>query len=72
MVIIWLMMVNNIWLVVEPYPSEKYDFVSWDDKIRNRWNNKIHDPNHQPVPYYPLVQVYESTMSTDPRISFSR
>jgi hypothetical protein len=20
-----------IWLVVEPYPSEKYDFVSWDD-----------------------------------------
>ena len=19
------------WLVVEPYPSEKYDFVSWDD-----------------------------------------
>ena len=23
MVIIWLMMVNNIWLVVEPYPSEK-------------------------------------------------
>ena len=20
-----------IWLVVEPYPSEKYEFVSWDD-----------------------------------------
>ena len=19
------------WLVVEPYPSEKYEFVSWDD-----------------------------------------
>ena len=35
MVIIWLMMVNNIWLVVEPYPSEKYDFVSWDDDIPN-------------------------------------
>ena len=25
------------WLVVEPYPSEKYDFVSWDDEIPNIW-----------------------------------
>ena len=24
---------NKTWLVVEPYPSEKYDFVSWDDDI---------------------------------------
>ena len=24
-----------IWLVVEPYPSEKYEFVSWDDHIPN-------------------------------------
>ena len=23
------------WLVVEPYPSEKYEFVSWDDDIPN-------------------------------------
>ena len=30
------------------YPSEKYDFVSWDDDIPNRWKNKIHVPNHQP------------------------
>jgi len=22
------------------YPSEKYEFVSWDDEIPNRWNNK--------------------------------
>ena len=29
-----------IWLVVEPYPSEKYEFVSWDDDIPNRWKNK--------------------------------
>jgi hypothetical protein len=29
-----------IWLVVEPYPSEKYDFVSWDDEITNMWKNK--------------------------------
>ena len=26
-----------LWLVVEPYPSEKYDFVSWDDDIPNIW-----------------------------------
>ena len=26
----WWMMIF-IWLVVEPYPSEKYEFVSWDD-----------------------------------------
>ena len=24
-----------IWLVVEPYPSEKYELVSWDDDIPN-------------------------------------
>jgi hypothetical protein len=23
------------WLVVEPYPSEKYEFVSWDYEIPN-------------------------------------
>ena len=26
-------------------PSEKYDFVSWDDEIPNIWKN---DPTHQP------------------------
>ena len=36
-----------IWLVVEPYPSEKYDFVSWDDKIPNVWKKKIHVPKQQ-------------------------
>ena len=25
------------WLVVSTYPSEKYDFVSWDDDIPNIW-----------------------------------
>ena len=30
-------MQKNIWLVVEPYPSEKYEFVSWDDDIPNIW-----------------------------------
>ena len=24
---------DNYWLVVGPYPSEKYVFVSWDDEI---------------------------------------
>ena len=26
---------NHHWLVVEPYSSEKYKFVSWDDDIPN-------------------------------------
>jgi hypothetical protein len=30
------------------YPSEKYDFVSWDDDIPNKWKKKSHVPNHQP------------------------
>jgi len=29
------------WLVVEPYPSEKYEFVSWDEmKFPTEWKNK--------------------------------
>ena len=35
-----------IWLVVEPYPSEKYDFVNWDDDIPSM-NGKI--KSHVPV-----------------------
>jgi len=38
---------NHIWLVVEPYPSEK----SWSSSvgmiIPNIWKNKSHVPNHQ-------------------------
>ena len=33
------------------YPSEKYEFVSWDDEIPI-WTNKIHVPNHQPDHYH--------------------
>jgi len=33
------------------YPSEKHEFVSWDDDILNIWKNKIHVPNHQPAKY---------------------
>ena len=31
------------------YPSEKYEFVSWDDDIPNIWKIKVHVPNHQPA-----------------------
>jgi hypothetical protein len=32
------------------YPTEEYDFVSWDDEIPNIWkfNLKKNVPNHQP------------------------
>ena len=29
-------------------PSEKYEFVNWDDETPNLWKNKIHVPNHHP------------------------
>jgi hypothetical protein len=31
----------HYWLVVSTYPSEKYEFVSWDDDIPNIWKNNI-------------------------------
>ena len=31
---------NLCWLVVSTYPSEKYEFVSWDYEIPNIWKNK--------------------------------
>ena len=30
------------------HPSEKYEFVSWDDDIPNIWKNNPNVPNHQP------------------------
>jgi hypothetical protein len=30
------------------YPSEKYEFVSWDNELPNSMG-KNHVPNHQPV-----------------------
>jgi hypothetical protein len=41
-----------IWLVVEPYPSEKDEFVSWDDEIPfSEWKViKFHgSSHHQPA-----------------------
>ena len=31
------------------HPSEKYEFVNWDDDIPQIWENKKWQPNHQPV-----------------------
>jgi len=36
-------------------PCEKYDFVNWDYYdyySQNKWTNKHHLPNHQPVMVY--------------------
>ena len=41
------MILISVWWLT--YPSEKYEFVSWDDDIPNIWKNKIHIPNHQPA-----------------------
>ena len=30
---------SDPWLVVEPYPFEKYEFVSWDDEIPKIWRS---------------------------------
>ena len=34
------MLIDLFWLVVFGHPSEKYEFVNWDDEIPNRWENK--------------------------------
>ena len=49
------------WLVVSTYPSEKYEFVSWDDDIPNIWKNK-NVPNHQPVEDGRLIITHMRTM----------
>jgi len=36
----------HIWLVVEPYPSEKYE-SEMGVLFPTEWKNKIHVPNHQ-------------------------
>ena len=41
------MILISVWWLT--YPSEKYEFVSWDDELPNIWKNKSHVPNHQPA-----------------------
>ena len=38
-----------IWLVA--YPSEKYQFVSWDDKNPNEWKKKIQTTNQKQLKF---------------------
>ena len=38
---------NYSWLVVSTYPSEKYDFVSWDDDISNMVEQKMFQTTNQ-------------------------
>ena len=33
-------------MVVEPYPSEKYEFVSWDDELPQKKIGQKNVPNH--------------------------
>jgi hypothetical protein len=43
----YLAILTGWWLT---YPSEKYEFVSWDDDIPNIWKKlEKNVPNHQPV-----------------------
>ena len=49
------------WLVVEPYPSEKYEFVSWDDEIPNLWKNKT--CSKPPIRFeYPLFETTDNVV----------
>ena len=36
------------WLVGRGHPSEKYEFVNWDDEIPSIWEKLENVPNHQP------------------------
>ena len=43
-------------------PSEKYEFVSWDDEIPNIYGNIKNVPNHQPVYIY-IYTLYDIQFS---------
>ena len=49
----WLWWLTGWWYT---YPSEKYEFGSWDDDIPNCMeSHKSHVPNHQPVKYIIII-----------------
>ena len=56
-----------IWLVVEPYPSEKDEFVSWDDEIPfSEWKViKFH--GSRPPIRYSLSPLKKKTGDTNSR-----
>ena len=53
---------QQYWSVVEPYPSEKYEFVSWDDDIPNIWTViKFHGSIiYYYIPFYPIKNTNKS------------
>ena len=51
-------MITHDWLVVYPPPSEKYEFVSWDDDIPTIWKNKTCSKPPTRYSIYPLVICY--------------
>ena len=68
--------------MVEPYPSEKYDFVSWDDDIPNIWKViKFHgSSHHQPemvrhiseVLFFTLIsEVFKDLIIFNPSIAIN-
>ena len=48
-------MFREIELGIVSYPSEKYEFVNWDDDIPNDHGKIKHIPNHQPVMNVPMI-----------------
>ena len=61
------------------YPSEKYEFVSWDDDIPNIWKVIKNVPNHQPVIHghwphtnWMLMSKIEGRESGDPKWRLNR
>ena len=58
-IIIWLAVYLPLWKMME--------FVSWDDDLPNRWKNKIHVPNHQPVIIcWPLLILFNPSIQVSP------
>jgi hypothetical protein len=43
------MKITSGWWLSRPYPSEKYEFVSWDDDIPNIYGKIKNVANHQSV-----------------------
>jgi len=50
-------------------PSEKYEFVSWDDEIPNIWKNNPKVPNHHPgIEYIPIYcSLFKAQTKPHPR-----
>ena len=58
---------GKIMLVGGLNPSEKYEFVNWDDDIPNIWENKIDVPNHQPAIHIPFSSTPRKRSTKKPR-----